>query len=260
MFQIIKQFATRAYNKLKRVLGSPLFFNKFEDRFRTYRWLHSAKGRVSLDQLRACSTPGEIIDFARASVVFPPHQVRSELLSFIEFARQESPKTVVEIGTAQSGTHFVLGQALLSVTMTVAIDLLVMNTAVLRHLRRPECVQHFIDGSSRSGATLKQLKHALGGKPIDLLFIDGDHTYEGVKSDYFLYRDLVCEGGLIVFHDIVPDFKTRYGRNTGNWAGDVPVFWAEVKEGKETWEFVENRDQDGLGIGVLRHSREHSGN
>jgi len=38
-------------------------------------------------------------------------------------------------------------------------------------------------------------------KPIDLLFIDGDHSYEGVKADIQNYLFKVKEGGKIVFHD-----------------------------------------------------------
>jgi predicted O-methyltransferase YrrM len=36
---------------------------------------------------------------------------------------------------------------------------------------------------------------------IDFLFIDGDHSIEGCKSDYKLYGDKVVTGGFIGFHD-----------------------------------------------------------
>lgn len=36
---------------------------------------------------------------------------------------------------------------------------------------------------------------------IDLLFIDGDHSYEGVKKDFNLYSKLVSPNGLILIHD-----------------------------------------------------------
>lgn len=41
------------------------------------------------------------------------------------------------------------------------------------------------------------------GRPIDFLTIDGDHRYEGIKSDFLVYSSLVKEGGLIAFHDIL---------------------------------------------------------
>lgn len=37
--------------------------------------------------------------------------------------------------------------------------------------------------------------------PIKVLFIDGDHTYEGVKADWEKYSPLVVKGGWVFFHD-----------------------------------------------------------
>lgn len=39
------------------------------------------------------------------------------------------------------------------------------------------------------------------GEPIRLLFIDADHSYEGVMRDYDCWQPLVARGGLVVFHD-----------------------------------------------------------
>jgi len=45
-------------------------------------------------------------------------------------------------------------------------------------------------------------EQVLGITPkIDLLFIDGDHSYEGCKADWDLYIDMVKSGGCVVFHD-----------------------------------------------------------
>jgi predicted O-methyltransferase YrrM len=38
-------------------------------------------------------------------------------------------------------------------------------------------------------------------KKIDLLFIDGDHSYKGVKSDWDNYKKLLKTGSIIVMHD-----------------------------------------------------------
>lgn len=38
-------------------------------------------------------------------------------------------------------------------------------------------------------------------KKVDILFIDGDHTYEGVKKDYNNWISNVKSGGHILFHD-----------------------------------------------------------
>jgi predicted O-methyltransferase YrrM len=37
--------------------------------------------------------------------------------------------------------------------------------------------------------------------PIDLLFIDGDHSFEGVRDDFNMFRPWLAPNALVVFHD-----------------------------------------------------------
>jgi predicted O-methyltransferase YrrM len=39
--------------------------------------------------------------------------------------------------------------------------------------------------------------------PLELLFVDGDHSYEGARADYERWRELVRPGGHLLFHDAV---------------------------------------------------------
>jgi len=63
----------------------------------------------------------------------------------------------------------------------------------------------FLRGDSQDGSTLFP-------EPLDVLYIDGDHTYEGVKRDYEVHRPRVKPGGVIFFHDpaIWPHGVGRY--------------------------------------------------
>lgn len=38
-------------------------------------------------------------------------------------------------------------------------------------------------------------------KTLDLLFIDGDHSYEGAKADWEAYKPFLKSGSVVVFHD-----------------------------------------------------------
>jgi predicted O-methyltransferase YrrM len=58
-----------------------------------------------------------------------------------------------------------------------------------------------IQGDSKKNGTIIKLQESLGGKKIDLLFIDGDHSYEGVKEDFLNYTPFAKEGGIIVLDD-----------------------------------------------------------
>jgi predicted O-methyltransferase YrrM len=75
-----------------------------------------------------------------------------------------------------------------------------------------------IQGDSHSIDTLNKIKRILNGKKLDFLFIDGDHSYKGVKKDFEMYSPLVRKGGIIAFHDIIPDYYTRFGKRTDSWA------------------------------------------
>lgn len=42
--------------------------------------------------------------------------------------------------------------------------------------------------------------------PVSVLWIDGDHSYEGAKHDLLLWQDHVIDGGVIAFHDTFIDY------------------------------------------------------
>jgi hypothetical protein len=76
-----------------------------------------------------------------------------------------------------------------------------------------------------------------------------------VAKDFEMYGPLVKAGGVVAFHDIVPDSRTRHGIPTSADVGEVPKFWARLKaSGRPVTELVDDPEQDGLGIGVLEWS------
>lgn len=100
----------------------------------------------------------------------------------------------------------------------------------------------YIQGSSHELSTLEKLKSRIS--EIDILFIDGDHTTEGVKKDFEMYHQMVKSGGYIVFddyHDNIhsPDVKPMVDKIVSNLQGyeiigTLPnIFEARPKELKE---------------------------
>ena len=63
---------------------------------------------------------------------------------------------------------------------------------------------YYIEGDSKNEITLLKLKDILNtfnNNDIDILFIDGDHSYKGVYDDFINYHELVKVGGFLVFDD-----------------------------------------------------------
>lgn len=83
----------------------------------------------------------------------------------------------------------------------------------------------------------------LYGQEADMLFIDGDHTYEGVVQDFFTYWRLVREKGAVVLQDIRDHHRDDVG---------VHKLWNAIKEQwpEDTEEFMHGDDAWG-GIGIL---------
>lgn len=79
-----------------------------------------------------------------------------------------------------------------------------------------------IKGDTHDSETLKALKEKLGGKLINILFIDAHHGYKSVKKDFETYSPLCTD--IIVFHDI------ELGRNKNSEKSMVWKFWDELKE------------------------------
>src|SRR5439155_8391645 len=119
-----------------------------------------------------------------------------------------------------------------------------------RSFGSPGQMIHLVRGDSHSQRTLDRVKSLLSGKLVDFLFIDGDHSYAGVKRDFEMYAPLLRPGGLAVFHDIMPDHGGFEKDQSAPFSGDVPIFWNELKRVVRTSEFIENPHQEGYGIGV----------
>lgn len=62
----------------------------------------------------------------------------------------------------------------------------------------------YLQGNSQTPEMVNRLISVVDS--IDILFIDGDHSYKGVINDFSLYYNLVKQGGYIVFDDYA-DFK-----------------------------------------------------
>lgn len=72
-------------------------------------------------------------------------------------------------------------------------------------------------------------------EPIDVLFIDGDHTYEGVKDDWDNFSPFVKPGGKVFFHDCddtSPEVLRLFTEINDGWTDKT--FWKDRLDGRKT--------------------------
>ena len=55
--------------------------------------------------------------------------------------------------------------------------------------------------------------------PVDFIFIDGDHSYEGLQGDWLAWKDHVAPGGIVALHDS----RQRGGCGSERFAQEVAV-------------------------------------
>lgn len=210
-----------------------------------------AKRTALTQEFNACRTVEECIDFTRRHMQAGSCQIASEIAGAIDFINEARPSVMCEIGTFDGGTSLLFTRFVKTVDLMICIDLYVKNKTMLRLLAPPGRTQLFFDAPSYAPATVQRVSRALTGRKLDVLFIDGDHRYEGVMKDFELYSPLVRDGGLVLLHDIVDD---RGGARA--WAGGVPRIWKELSARFPSREFVHRADQAGFGIGALIYSRD----
>lgn len=104
-----------------------------------------------------------------------------------------------------------------------------------------------ITGDSHDPAIRDEAAARFGRHPIDFLFIDGDHNYEGAIKDFEMYAPLVKSGGIIAFHDIMRDPE-----NVPHHSGvDCRRVFDEVKKKHasiEIWNGTAGNDGPGIGV------------
>lgn len=164
-------------------------------------------------------------------------QKPTELAAFLDVIGQVD--VIVEIGSYAGGTLYAWSQCAASV---IAVDLPPTGIYAATGEGKNPHGAAWVFGDSHDLATVETLKGLLQGRAIDVLFIDGDHSYRGVKSDLEMYSPLVKPGGLIALHDIV-DHPTQ---------PDIEVsrLWAEVKT-PDAIEIIDTGSAPWGGIGVL---------
>lgn len=177
-------------------------------------------------------------------------QIALEIENLQLTVANHQPKVVVEIGTANGGT-LARWLEIPSVETIISIDYpmgihggqgfeertyVISDALEQANLTKKEF--YSVNGNSRDPYLVNRVAELLNGRKIDFLFIDGDHTYEGVKGDFKTYEQFLSPTSIVGFHDII---NSEFHRNENCF---VSKFWDELKKEYEYKEFIHTNHLD----------------
>ena len=191
-------------------------------------------------------------DFEYHGVTIRPLQVKEEIMALVKNLQDLSPRAVLEIGTSHGGSLYLFCMTASPEASIISVDLRGgdygggysrLRIPLYKSFANGKQEIHLINGNSHEDSTLRNVKDILKGRPVDFLFIDGDHTYAGVKSDFEFYFQLVRGGGIIALHDIVEHSKDK--------SVEVQRFWHQIRAKYHYQEIVKDSNQGWGGIGLI---------
>ena len=170
-------------------------------------------------------------------------QYPNQFSKYLCLLREQHINSYIEIGCRWGGTFVLTNEYLKmfnSINKSVAID--IIDSPVVNY-----CVSNnetqFIKINSQS----KEFINYINNNYFDLFFIDGDHSYNGVKNDYEISKN---SGKIFVFHDIISDVcpgVVQFWNELKNNENDTYNFFEFTEQYEDVWN---NTNQKFLGIGV----------
>jgi predicted O-methyltransferase YrrM len=158
----------------------------------------------------------------------PNEQDEREFAVALDLYERRAPRSVLEIGVRNGGTLWHWIQRASKGAKIAAIDMAMRERGEFeRWAKSADVSLSLIEGNSAERSVLEKAR-LLG--PYDWVFIDGDHTYHGVKTDWLNYVPMVSPGGCVLLHDVTrspsrfPDIEVARLSDDIMYSGAVTQF------------------------------------
>lgn len=216
-----KRLAERAARTTpgRHFVHAALAADRRAERFRDVRdWPESASAFEDLDFLFTSSQ----LDHGVASLRF------DEAALLFRIVRSLGPATIAELGRYKGGSTFVMAVAMAPGSTLWSYDLHVGHPPDVTGDELDRELRAALDRYALSGVHVVVGDTRTVEAPfdaVDLLFVDADHRYEGVRADFERWSPFVREGGHVLFHDAVDT------RGWGTFHPGVARLVAEIESG-----------------------------
>lgn len=218
-------------------------------------WMNAGTMKKLLERRAFSQETDKLVQFTmtESGGAIRPLQNPWEIGELMKRVRAKQPRVIVEIGTAKGGTLFLFCQHAADDATIISLDLPFGRNGggypkwkekLYAKFAKPGQTLHLMRANSHLNETRTRIEALLKGRKIDVLMIDADHSYEGVKRDYDLYSPLLADDGFIAMHDVI--------LNHFDPEIEVHRFWDELKATEKTEELVHDYGQGNLGIGIVR--------
>ena len=169
------------------------------------------------------TTPHVVDDIVNYGITLGIQQRTEEIRELAIEVYNKEPQVIVEIGTLNGGTLYMWSKLVNPGGKVISIDIINRSDDIIDKFKSwvsDGTELNIITGNSHDPGTLEDLIRILDGNTIDFLFIDGDHTYNGVSKDLYTYRNLLSDNAIVSFHDIYKEDNDC----------EVPKFWKEITQ------------------------------
>lgn len=196
----------------------------------------------------------KVVPVGFAGHVIP--QRMEELEKLLSVLPLDRPCRYLEIGLRHGSTFHWIGERLPKGSTMVGVDWpgalwgdkkldgeKVLGSVAVNLESKGLTVRIFL-GDSKSEQVVSDVSRY---KPFDLIFIDGDHTYNGVLADWSNYNNF---GSVIAFHDIDVQYNAAYYKKKNLKNYGIPKLWKYLKTVYKYKEFIDLQNR-GMGIGVV---------
>lgn len=163
-----------------------------------------------------------------------------------DLVRNTKPKHIVELGSHLGCSLFSMAQAIKDAKLKTRIDAVdtwkgdehagFYSEEVFETVKRIKVKDYPNVDMHLLRMTFDKARKKYKKNSIDILHIDGLHTYEGVKHDFDTWFDTVKDDGIILFHDTA----------VKKWGFGIYKLWDELKKDYKTLEFTHS-----FGLGVM---------